>query len=143
MKLFVLIFPIIGLLLIFIPAKITLTLDKTRNQLLFIRVSLFKKSQETYPLDQISNVTIQESRNSKGNIMYRVVFELKDHTIIPITTAYDSMLVSKLKLANQVSSFLNLENDNNLKKENIKIAYSIGAFILFGLIAIFIIIILS
>ncbi|GGI79336.1 hypothetical protein [Legionella impletisoli] len=129
-KVFVLIFPVVGILLVFIPAKITLIFDKSKNQLNIVRTNLFKKHQEIYPLDQIKAVTIQESIGQKGRVMYRVALEFEDDTIVPITTAYDSMWSTKVKMANKIRSFLNLKPKDPLTSKT-NITYSMWSLILF------------
>ncbi|WP_133129517.1 cytochrome b-245 chaperone 1/Eros family protein [Legionella yabuuchiae] len=139
-KLFVLSFPLIGVLLIVIPAKITVTFDKTKNQLTITRSNLFKNNQAIYPLDQINKVTLQESVGRKGGVMYRVALEFKDNTVVPITTAYDSMFRSKSSMANKIRSFLNLDGENTINTK-MNTTYSIASMVIFIVVSIVILII--
>ena len=108
LKLFPMIFPVVGFFMLLLTSRITITFNKSANHLKIQRKNLLNRTEAFYPLDKIEDIVIQKTYDNKGQAMYRVALFMQDKTEIPLTQAYDSLLKPKIKLAKAINDFLGL-----------------------------------
>lgn len=139
---FILIFPSVGIVLLFFTSKIQVIFDKNLGTMTLRKKAFFSKEQFSYPLSAISKIDIVENYNSRTGTTYQVICLMKDGEEISLNPIADGYLPSKIRVANAISHFLKKEEDFALTK--FKNRYQKQKRLAFGLFiaaAIFIIIV--
>ena len=97
-----------GLSLVVLPARKTFAFSRSERVFIIARERLGRIERQIVPLDQIADVSLEESASSDGNT-YRVSVTLADHRRIPWTSYYTSGHASKQAVVELVREFLRLE----------------------------------
>lgn len=115
---------IISDLLFILPKKVVARFSRSEKKLVINRKNVFSKENKEYNLDDIKEVTLEETAGKNGR-MYRLAFVFKNGISEPLTKTYDNLLPNKLKAMKTVSEFLHLPINpqyNNLDQKQSKIA---------------------
>lgn len=99
-------FLLVGILLIVGTRKTIIDFDKTSQSVVIHRKSLLSAREIKLKFSEIDKIIIEESRSRKGGISYRLALLLKDNSIIPFVTTYDSSYNKKEKIAQQINDFI-------------------------------------
>ena len=111
------IFFISGGFVIFINKATTINLDKTSNELSFLRKGLTGRSIKKYNLDQIKSIELVASyKTSNGTTknLYNLVFVFNDNTTVPLGTGGSTtiimgkQIVPERKIGPRIANFLNV-----------------------------------
>lgn len=102
------VFIISSLLIIFMPKKTLIRLDKSSNALIIQRKNIFSKKENKYALSQVKKIILEEA-TGKNSRLYRIAFVFKDDSIVPLTESYDNFLPRKIKCIDAICAFLNLK----------------------------------
>jgi len=97
-----------GLSLVLLPARKTFAFSRTERVFIIARERFGRVERRIIPLDQIADVSLEESASSDGNT-YRVSVTLADHRRVPWTSYYTSGHASKQAIVELVREFLRLE----------------------------------
>jgi len=105
-----LLFTAIGILsLVFMAEVVTCTFDKTLGCMNLKRRGLFKTKVIEHPIEEISGVQLEESRDSESST-YRVSLVLVSGKRVPLTSYYSTGLRGKQKTAQDIAAFLGVNN---------------------------------
>ena len=104
-------YPIIGIILLFSTQSIRVLCNKTTNRLTITKKSLLNQTEESIPLNKITDVVIQQTTGQRSGMIYRVAMILDDAREIPLTQSYDGYLTSKIKTAQTLADFLSIKID--------------------------------
>jgi hypothetical protein len=97
-----------GLSLLVLPARKTFAFSRSERIFIIAKERFGRVDRQIVPLDQIADVSLEESASSDGNT-YRVSVTLADHRRIPWTSYYSSGHASKQAVVELVREFLRLE----------------------------------
>ena len=97
-----------GLSLVVLPARKTFAFSRSERVFIIAKERFGRVERQIIPLDQVSDVSLEESASSDGNT-YRVSVTLADHRRIPWTSYYSSGHASKQAVVELVREFLRLE----------------------------------
>ena len=97
-----------GVLLVVLPARKTFAFSRSERVFIIAKQRFGRVERQIIPLDQIADVSLEESASSDGNT-YRVSVTLADHRRIPWTSYYSSGHASKQAVVELVRGFLRLE----------------------------------
>jgi hypothetical protein len=98
-----------GLALLAIPPRKTFAFSKTERVFVIAKERFGRVVRQTIPLQDIADISLEESTSSDGGGTYRVAVTLADRRRIPWTSYYTSGLVSKRAVVELVREFLELE----------------------------------
>ena len=96
-----------GVLLIVLPARKTFAFSRSERVFIIANQRFGRVERQIVPLDQIVDVSLEESASSDGN-MYRIAVTLTDQRRIPWTSYYSSGHASKQVVVDLVRDFLKL-----------------------------------
>jgi hypothetical protein len=99
---------IAGLLLIVLPTRKTFAFSRTERLFIIATQRFGRVERQIIPLDQVADVSLEESASSDGNT-YRIAVTLTDQRRIPWTSYYSSGHASKQVVVDLVREFLKLE----------------------------------
>ena len=97
-----------GLSLAVLPARQTFAFSRGERIFIIAKERFGRVERQVIPLDQIADVSLEESASSDGNT-YRVSVTLADQRRIPWTSYYSSGHASKQGVVNLVRGFLRLD----------------------------------
>jgi len=97
-----------GLSLAVLPARKTFAFSRGERIFIIAKERFGRVERQVIPLDQIADVSLEESASSDGNT-YRVSVTLADQRRIPWTSYYSSGHASKQAVVNLVRGFLRLD----------------------------------
>ena len=100
-----------GLAMLILPSRKTFALSKSDRVFVLAKQRFGRVTRETIPLEDISDVSLEESSSSDGGSTYRVTMTLKDMRRVPWTSYYTSGVASKRALVELVRAFLGLRPD--------------------------------
>ena len=133
------VFAVIGLSMLLLPWRKTFAFSKGERVFLIVKQRFGRIERETFPLRDIADVTVEESRSSDGNT-YRVSITLADQRRVPWTSYYSSGVAAKRAVVDVVRGFLQLEpipqpgsgaltaNDESDARKSRGLLYVMGAF---------------
>jgi hypothetical protein len=96
----------LGGLFLLLPATHIFAFSRLEKKLVVTRRWPFRMKREEIPLRDVANAFVQSSRSSKGSQTWRVVVQLQDERIIPVTSYYSSGYTSKREAADRMRAFL-------------------------------------
>lgn len=99
---------IAGLSLVVLPARKTFAFSRSERVFIIAKERFGRVERQIIPLDQVADVSLEESSSSDGNT-YRVSVTLADHRRVPWTSYYSSGHASKQAVVELVREFLRLE----------------------------------
>jgi len=102
-----------GLSLAVLPARKTFAFSRAERIFIIAKERFGRVERQVIPLDQIADVSLEESASSDGNT-YRVSVTLADRRRIPWTSYYSSGHASKQAVVELVREFLRLERNPTL-----------------------------
>ncbi len=132
------VFFIVGCSIAISSRKITIHIDKNTKHLTIKRKNIFNTEVKELSTDNINTLILQTTRNTKGQTIYRVCFQMSDGQTIPLQKSYDNYVSQKLKLIAELTEFLELDESESVRayKANLmhtkitaKIAFIIGGLI--------------
>ena len=97
-----------GVSLIVLPARKTFAFSRSERVFVIARQRFGRVERQLIPLDQVADVSLEESASSDGNT-YRISVTLTDQRRIPWTSYYSSGHASKQVVVDVVREFLRLE----------------------------------
>jgi len=97
-----------GVLLIALPARKTFAFSRPERLFIIAKERFGRVERQLIPLDQVKDVSLEESASSDGNT-YRISVTLTDQRRIPWTSYYSSGHASKQAVVDLVREFLRLE----------------------------------
>jgi hypothetical protein len=97
-----------GVLLIVLPARKTFAFSRSERVFIIANQRFGRVERQIIPLDQVADVSLEESASSDGNT-YRIAVTLADQRRIPWTSYYSSGHASKQVVVDLVREFLRLE----------------------------------
>ena len=97
-----------GLALVVLPARKTFAFSRPERVFIIAKERFGRVERQVVPLDQVVDVSLEESASSDGNT-YRISVTLADQRRIPWTSYYSSGHASKQVWVNLVRDFLKLE----------------------------------
>ena len=97
-----------GVSLIVLPARKTFAFSRSERLFVIARQRFGRVERQLIPLDQVADVSLEESASSDGNT-YRISVTLTDQRRIPWTSYYSSGHASKQVVVDVVREFLRLE----------------------------------
>jgi len=98
----------IGALMVLLPKRKTFAFSRTERVFIIAKERFGKVEREIIPLDQVADVSVEESRGDDGNT-YRIAVTLADQRRIPWTSYYSSGFASKQAVVDLVRGFLRLD----------------------------------
>jgi len=96
-----------GVLLIALPARKTFAFSRAERLFIIVKQRFGRVERQIIPLDQVADVSLEESASSDGNT-YRISVTLTDQRRIPWTSYYSSGHASKQAVVDVVREFLKL-----------------------------------
>jgi len=105
---------LLGLLVISLAKITTFRLDKTANQLIIVRKSLFSRKMEEHDLNQIKTIELRQIYQEKG-YSYQLLFILENNEEIPLPSTGGIVKVMGKQVTNEriigtrIASFLNIQ----------------------------------
>ena len=97
-----------GVLLVALPARKTFAFSRAERLFIIAKQRFGRVERQIIPLDQVVDVSLEESASRGGNT-YRISVTLTDHRRIPWTSYYTSGHASKQAVVDLVREFLRLE----------------------------------
>jgi hypothetical protein len=97
-----------GVLLVVLPARRTFAFSRAERLFIIANQRFGRVERQIIPLDQVADVSLEESASSDGNT-YRISVTLTDQRRIPWTSYYSSGHASKQVVVDLVRDFLRLE----------------------------------
>ena len=97
-----------GALLVALPARKTFAFSRTERVFIIANQRFGRVERQVIPLDQVADVSLEESASNDGNT-YRISVTLADQRRIPWTSYYSSGHASKQAVVDLVREFLRLE----------------------------------
>jgi len=97
-----------GVLFIALPARKTFAFSKAERLFIIASQRFGRVERQLIPLDQVADISLEESASSDGNT-YRIAVTLTDQRRIPWTSYYSSGYASKQAVVDLVREFLRLE----------------------------------
>jgi hypothetical protein len=97
-----------GMALVALPARKTFAFSRAERVFIIAKERFGRVERQIIPLDQVVDVSLEESASSDGNT-YRISVTLADQRRIPWTSYYSSGHASKQGTVNLVREFLRLE----------------------------------
>ena len=102
----------VGALMGLLPATHTFAFSRSERRLIVVRQRLGRVTREEYPLRNVASAFVDSSKSSDGDT-WRVVVQLADGQIIPVTSYYTSGYDSKKIAADRIQEFLNHANNRD------------------------------
>lgn len=99
------IFPLIGIVLLSVKGAI-IVFDGTAQTVVIRRKGIFGSNENTFLFTEIEKVIIQEFRNARGYVTYRLALALKDKSPMPLVSSYDASSTKIERIAKQLNEFL-------------------------------------
>lgn len=100
----------VGALMGLLPATHTFAFSRSEHRLIVVRQRLGRVTREEYPLRDVASAFVDSSRSSDGDT-WRVVVQLADGQIIPVTSYYTSGYDSKKIAADRIQEFVDQANN--------------------------------
>ena len=97
-----------GVSLVALPTRKTFALSRSERLFIIAKQRFGRVERQIIPLDQVADVSLEESASSDGNT-YRISVTLIDQRRIPWTSYYSSGHASKQAVVDLVREFLRLE----------------------------------
>ena len=97
-----------GVSLIVLPARKTFAFSRAERLFIIAKQRFGRVERQIIPLDQVADVSLEESASSDGNT-YRISVTLTDQRRIPWTSYYSSGRASKQAVVDLVREFLRIE----------------------------------
>ena len=97
-----------GVSLIVLPVRTTFAFSRTERLFIIAKQRFGRVERQLIPLEQVADVSLEESASSDGNT-YRISVTLTDQRRIPWTSYYSSGHASKQVVVDIVREFLRLE----------------------------------
>ena len=98
-----------GLLLAIMPKRKTFAFSRAEKRFVIAKERFGRVERQAFPLDQVVDVTLEESPSSDGGSTYRISVTLADQRHIPWTSYYSSGFASKQAIVGVVHQFLRLD----------------------------------
>ena len=102
----------VGALMGLLPATHTFAFSRSERRLIVLRQRLGRVTREEYPLRSVASAFVDSSKSSDGDT-WRVVVQLVDGQIIPVTSYYTSGYDSKKLAADRITEFVNQANNRD------------------------------
>jgi uncharacterized protein DUF3592 len=102
----------VGALMGLLPATHTFAFSRSERRLIVVRQRLGRVTREEYPLRDVASAFVDSSKSSDGDT-WRVVVQLADGQIIPVTSYYTSGYDSKKLAADRITEFVNQANNRD------------------------------
>ncbi len=98
-----------GLLLVVLPARKTFAFSRGERVFIIAKERRGRVDRQVIPLDQVADVSLEESTSSDDGSTYRIAVTLADGRRIPWTSYYSSGVASKQAVVDLVRDFLRLD----------------------------------
>jgi hypothetical protein len=95
-----------GIWIIYSNPAIRVSFDKRENSVTIIRRSLMRNETENYPLNEIINIEIKESKDDEGDPIFSVEMKLKRGRSASLTKTWLRNKEDLLKLVDEINDFL-------------------------------------
>jgi hypothetical protein len=102
----------LGALMGLLPATHTFAFSRSERRLVVVRQRLGRVTREEYPLRDVASAFVDSSKSSDGDT-WRVVVQLSDGQIIPVTSYYTSGYEGKKLAADRIQEFVNEANNRD------------------------------
>ncbi|HEY7569241.1 MAG TPA: DUF3592 domain-containing protein [Gemmatimonadaceae bacterium] len=102
----------LGALMGLLPATHTFAFSRSERRLIVVRQRLGRVTREEYPLRDVASAFVDSSKSSDGDT-WRVVVQLTDGQIIPVTSYYTSGYDGKKLAADRITEFVNEANNRD------------------------------
>jgi hypothetical protein len=96
----------VGGLMIVLPMVHTFAFSRAQRRLVIVRQRLGKTIREEYPLGEVAGARLDESKSSDDGSSWRVVVQLSDGRVVPVTSYYSSGAATKADAVNRINAFL-------------------------------------
>lgn len=96
----------LGALSALLPATHTVAFSRGERRLVVVRRRLGRTAREEYALRDVASAFVEASNSDEGGSTWRVVVQLADGRVIPVTSYYASGYDSKKRAADRICEFL-------------------------------------
>ncbi|MBE9101502.1 tetratricopeptide repeat protein [Vacuolonema iberomarrocanum] len=110
----------------------TLRCDRTTTQCELTHSNMFGDRQRTFASDSLQGAEVDRTRDSDGDVTYRVVMQTREGEI-PLTRAYTSGLGQRRRQADAINAFIQTPTQASLEIQQNSYLIGIIIFIFFGL----------
>ena len=95
-----------GVWIIYSNPAIRVSFDKRENSVTIIRRSVMRNETESYPLNEIINIQIKESKDDEGDPIFSVEMKLKRGRSVSLTKTWLRNKEDLQKVADEINDFL-------------------------------------
>jgi len=95
-----------GIWIIYSNPAIRVSFDKRENSVTIIRRSLMRNETENYPLNEIINIEIKESKDDEGDPIFSVEMKLKRERSVNLTKTWLCNKEDLQKVVDELNDFL-------------------------------------
>jgi hypothetical protein len=96
-----------GVWIIYSNPAIRVSFDKRENSVTIIRRSLMRNETESYPLNEIINIEIKESKDDEGDPIFSVEMKLKSAKPVSLTKTWLRNKEELQKVVDEINDFYN------------------------------------